>query len=174
MLLKICPPAHIIDDDKGFTLIEALIAIAIFSIGFLAVGALQVNALNKTNSSRRVTEALTLAEDQVEWLRAMPFYDDREDLDGDGTVEDWDMRPELAAADAANPHVTDLPNPYTVRWTVTDDEPLPAYNDGVLTEAPQTPPKRSKTIRVWVTRDNAPNDIQAQIAFTKFWAADNM
>lgn len=174
MFFKIHNKTAMIRNNRGFTLIEALIAIAIFSIGFLAAAAMQINALNKTNSARRVTEALTLAEDQVELLRAMPFYDDDEDLDGDGNVDAWDIRPDLTAASASNPHMTDLPNPYTVRWTVVDDEPLPAYDDGVLTEAPQVPPKRSKTIRVWVTRDNVPNDVQAEITFSKFWAADRM
>jgi len=145
-----------IKNDSGFTLIEALIAFAIFAIGFLAVGAMQINALNKTNSARQTTEALSVAEDQVEQLRLLPFYTDNL----------YNVPPEL---DSAAPHEDDVAGPYTARWTVADDVPIDAYDDGVLIAGTLT---RSKTIRVWVTLDNNAADIQATIVFAKFMALD--
>lgn len=145
-----------IKNDSGFTLIEVLIAVAIFAIGFLAVGAMQINALNTTNSARQTTEALTVAEDQAEQLRALPFYIDNA----------YNESPLLTNGDhTAAPDTT----PFTARWTVANDVPLSAYEAGVLTSG--TVP-RSKAIRVWVTPDNNAADILATIVFAKFMALD--
>jgi prepilin-type N-terminal cleavage/methylation domain-containing protein len=43
----------------GFTLIEVLIAMAIFSIGILAVGAMQVSSTNSNAGARIQTEEYT-------------------------------------------------------------------------------------------------------------------
>ena len=48
-------------ENKGFTLIEALFAIAIFSIGILAVSSMQISAINNNASARMRTEATMLA-----------------------------------------------------------------------------------------------------------------
>ncbi|MBC2714293.1 MAG: prepilin-type N-terminal cleavage/methylation domain-containing protein [Desulfobacteraceae bacterium] len=159
-----------IDDNRGFTLIEVLIAIAIFAIGFLAVGLMQVNALNSTNSARRTTEAMTLAEDQAELLLAMPFYEDDNGVndDGIGGVDDYDVLPDLQDTGAEHVAPADA-TLFTVRWMVTDDAPIPAYDPGMYTAGWLT---RSKTIRVWVTPDNDPNDVQAEVWFAKFSRMD--
>ena len=50
---------------KGFTLIEVLIGMVIFSVGILAVAALQVSSTKGNSSARRITEATALAESQI-------------------------------------------------------------------------------------------------------------
>jgi len=62
-------------EESGFTLIEVMITIAIFSIGILATGAMQINAGQKENSSRDYTLANTLASDQIESLMLLPYND---------------------------------------------------------------------------------------------------
>lgn len=158
----ICP----MENSGGFTIIEVLIAIAIFAVGMLAVGLMQINALTNTNSARRTTEALTMAEEQAEWLRSLPFYDNTRDLDGINGVEPYDILPALVAGNHVAPADA---TPYTVRWTVTDHVPIDAYDAGVFAAVAIT---RSKTIRVWVTPDNNANDIQAEIVFAKLMAHD--
>jgi len=91
-----------IDNTKGFTLVEVLIAIAIFSIGFFAITAMQVHSINGNSSARRITEATILAEAQLERLLELPY--DHNDLD-----------PGL------NPHQV-TQNPYTITWAVTDTD----------------------------------------------------
>lgn len=65
-------------DNKGFTLIEVLITLAIFSIGILAVAAMQMTSTKGNASSRRITEATALAETQIERLIQLPY--DHDDL----------------------------------------------------------------------------------------------
>ena len=58
-----------LDNQSGFTLIEALIAIAIFSIGLMAVGALQASSLMRTGDVARRTQAWALLDEQVARLK---------------------------------------------------------------------------------------------------------
>lgn len=61
--------------EQGFTLIEVMITIAIFSIGILAVGAMQLNAGSAENSASDYTIAGTIASDQIEALLLLPYND---------------------------------------------------------------------------------------------------
>jgi type II secretion system protein I len=62
-------------NETGFTLIEVLMAMAIFAIGILAVGSMQIAAMNGGASARRSTDAATIAQDQIEKIIA-GNYDD--------------------------------------------------------------------------------------------------
>lgn len=55
-------------NNAGFTLIEVLIALAIFSIGILAVGGMQISAINGNACARSLTEVTTMAADRMEKL----------------------------------------------------------------------------------------------------------
>ena len=88
--------------QQGFTLIEVLIAMAIFSLGIMAVGAMQINSNNSNASARIHTEEYTWVVDQIERLTALP-YDDADLTAGDHSV---------------------VQGPYTVEWTVADDDPV--------------------------------------------------
>ena len=155
-----------INGNSGFTLIEVLIAMGIFAIGFLAVGMMQINALNTTNSARRTTEAVAIGQERTEWLRVLPFYDEDRDLDGVGGVEDFDMLQDLSIGDHVAPADA---TPYTVRWTISPG-PLADFPAGILDLTNAVP--RSLNIRTWVTPDSNATDIQAEIFFTKFWSMD--
>ena len=62
-----------VSNQNAFSLIEVLVAIAIFSIVMLAVGSLQVNSMNLNASSRRLTEATALASERMERLLTLPY-----------------------------------------------------------------------------------------------------
>ena len=62
-----------ISNSKGFTLIEVLVAMAIFSIGILAIGSMQLAATRGSSSARLSTEAVTLAQSQAETLILLPY-----------------------------------------------------------------------------------------------------
>jgi type IV pilus assembly protein PilV len=59
--------------ERGFTLIEVLIAMMIMTIGMLGVVAMQKSAYSASGFSRRATEAAVLGEDKPEQLRTLPI-----------------------------------------------------------------------------------------------------
>ena len=61
--------------SDGFTLIEILIAMAIFAIGILAVLSMQVSSVNTNATAKKVTDNYTWAAQQVEEFMALPFTD---------------------------------------------------------------------------------------------------
>lgn len=58
-----------ITNDKGFTLIEALVAVAILSIGILAVAGMQTTAMSTNLAAMNSTKAVNLAEEMVDRIR---------------------------------------------------------------------------------------------------------
>jgi prepilin-type N-terminal cleavage/methylation domain-containing protein len=85
---------------RGFTLIEVLIVMTIFSTGILAAAAMQITSTKGNASARRMTEATALAEKQIEDLMQLPY--DHADLDP-----------------ANNPHASSQ-GPYAVNWNVIE------------------------------------------------------
>jgi len=70
-------------NPKGYMLIEALMAIGIFSIGFLAVAALVLTATRNNTKGNILTQANMLARQQLEQLKNTP---DITDLDAEPTT----------------------------------------------------------------------------------------
>ncbi len=59
--------------DKGFTIIEVLIAMIIFSIALLALVSLATTSMKATEMGRRMTQGVNLATQKMESLKAVPF-----------------------------------------------------------------------------------------------------
>jgi prepilin-type N-terminal cleavage/methylation domain-containing protein len=97
--------------SAGFTMVEVLIALAVFSIGILAVFAMQTTAINQNAAARMQSEATAVAVHTMERLAVAPFDHD-----------------DLSAAPEDNPHQQDV-GPYRVEWQV-DTPPWgdPVYN----------------------------------------------
>ena len=70
-------------NPKGYMLIEALMAIAIFSIGFLAVATMVLSATRNNTKGNILTQANMLARQQLEQLKNTP---DITDLASDPTT----------------------------------------------------------------------------------------
>jgi type IV pilus assembly protein PilV len=90
--------------EKGFTILEVLIAISVLSIGILAVASMQVSAMWGNNFAARQTEATTIALDRTEKLLSLSYQ----------------------ATDLSSGNHTDSnpPNGYSIVWNVEDDTPL--------------------------------------------------
>lgn len=56
-------------DNRGFTLLEVLVATVILAIGLLAASAMQTTTLTATTASRNTTLAVQLAEEMVDRIR---------------------------------------------------------------------------------------------------------
>ena len=91
--------------NKGFTLIEVLITMAIFSIGVLAVASMQYWSVRNTASGNIMTTATNLARSQMETLKSVP-----------------DITTLANGADPNNPIDADgnPGGPFTRTWVVTN------------------------------------------------------
>jgi prepilin-type N-terminal cleavage/methylation domain-containing protein len=92
-------------DSNGFTIIEVLIGLAIFSIGILAVAGLQVSTSTRNANSRFATEAAFLAQNQVERLMLLPY---------DPTLTEFST-----VFNNGSRAYTDVTGRYLVDWTVS-------------------------------------------------------
>ena len=81
----------------GFTILEVMGAISILTVGLMAIFSAQTRSIMGNTDANRQTEAMTLAQDKMEELLAVPY----EDLDETGS-------PDVA------------PGGYEVAWTVTE------------------------------------------------------
>ena len=61
--------------DRGFTLVEVLIAMAIFAIGILALYAMQGTAIRGNNKAGQMTIAVQVMSDQIERLANTSYAD---------------------------------------------------------------------------------------------------
>lgn len=89
-------------NQHGFNLLEILIALTIFSIGLLALAAMQVSAINGNALARTHTEASMLAVDRAERLLLLSYDDD-------------DLK------ESGNPYEV-VDGEYTITWNVTDTD----------------------------------------------------
>jgi type IV pilus assembly protein PilV len=90
-------------NQKGFSLLEVLIAISIFAVGLLALAQMQITSIQGNAFSSRTTDATTLAQDRLEQLMALAYTD--ADLNA-GDHEDAQTLQGVA---------------YTVSWNVTNN-----------------------------------------------------
>jgi len=80
----------IANNQKGFTLIEAMVAIVILTIGIISLYTMQTTALKGNATANGLTTASTWSGDRIEQILSME-YDDIADIDDDGTGKDSDF-----------------------------------------------------------------------------------
>jgi len=99
MYIKQAARANKKNNNRGYSLIEVLIALGIFSIGILGVAAMQISGTSSNSTARKITDATYYAEDKLETLISLPWAD--ADL-------------------VAGTHTEATPDGYTIEWIVTD------------------------------------------------------
>ena len=73
-------------NNKGYMLIEALMAIAIFSVGFLAVATLVFSSSRNNISGNRLTQANMYAREKMEELKSAKNLTDLDKVEAPETV----------------------------------------------------------------------------------------
>jgi Tfp pilus assembly protein PilV len=73
--------ADMFSGEKGFTILEIVIGVAIFMVGMLGVAALEISSIRAEAFSIRLTEATLLARSSFEELMSAPYSDARLDDD---------------------------------------------------------------------------------------------
>lgn len=116
--------------EKGFTLIELMIAILVLGIGILALIQMQVAAMSGNLSANQMTTAITLAQDEIEQLKRLALTDAALTDNNAGNNANLTSTPNAASfehTDANNPideqgGSTGLRR-YRRFWNVADDTP---------------------------------------------------
>ena len=98
--------------ESGFTIIEVMIAFTILAIGLAAIGTAQLSALRLTTTSKHLSQAMYLAEEQMEIFHSMPF---------NATFQ-------IAATDVPDPTNPLIPvigdsSSYNRTWTIAPNQP---------------------------------------------------
>jgi type IV pilus assembly protein PilV len=65
----------LISIEEGFTLIEIMIALVVMSIGLTALAAVQISAIRGNAFSKRMTTAVSIADETLEQIKSMPYVD---------------------------------------------------------------------------------------------------
>jgi len=112
--------------NQGYTLVEVLIAMAIFALGFLSLATIQIKSIRQNASAQMYTEATTMAAESLERLISLPY--DHSDLDQN-----------------ANPHSMTTGG-YTIRWNVQADNPVTATKTIVMNVTGANPYAKPITI----------------------------
>lgn len=121
---------------KGFTILEVVAAVAILSVGMMALSHLQNMSIQHNNASHRATIATILAQDKLEELRSLSWDDDQLSDETDNYMGGFDWgSPDHTNVDGregiANPideHGYNVPDTesapsYQRFWCVEDDMP---------------------------------------------------
>ena len=77
-------------NEKGFTLLEIIMAVSILSIGILAVASMQGAALKGDSFAQSRTEGSTYGQDMLEELLTIPFDNARLNVGSTETATDGD------------------------------------------------------------------------------------
>ena len=122
------------EDSNGFTLLEVLVALAILSIGLLALAEMTTHVIRGNTLGSKITRATVFAEDKLEELKGLSYTDPQlDDSDGDST----DFYTNIDS------DITLFTNP-----DHTDDYPDDATNQSVNIRMSQQ--------RVWNVAENTP------------------
>lgn len=125
-------------DEKGFTLVEVLVALAIFAFGILTVINMQLVASSTTLKARYITEGIVVATGKIEELSSLGYADPKltaTNTDNVLTTAEGSTLGETIEQELADTDHTDFTHPvYKLGWNIVNDTP---YTD-------------TKTIRVIV------------------------
>jgi prepilin-type N-terminal cleavage/methylation domain-containing protein len=105
--------------QRGFSLLEVLIAIAILSFGLIALTKMQHQATKSNFSSKRMNSSIFLATGEVERI-AGADYDNATDTDGDGNAGLGDTG---ANADSSSSFIQNG-HRYDLFVNVSEDDPI--------------------------------------------------
>ena len=120
--------------QDGFTMIEVLLAMAIFAIGILALGSLQLSYIRGNTVARFETDTTVLAAQTLERFKGLPTS--HVDL-GDG-----DHGPIAINSN------------YELEWTVIDNGPYNNVKEVILTVTPLARRGRPLSVASYIAEDD--------------------
>jgi type IV pilus assembly protein PilV len=103
------------NNNSGFTILEVVIAVAVLTIGILAMGVLQTSSVKLNSNAKGITEASTWAMDTMENIMALEYMDD------DINAGNYSTASSNKILYANHPSIAEG---YAVTYTVADDGPV--------------------------------------------------
>jgi prepilin-type N-terminal cleavage/methylation domain-containing protein len=138
------------DLNRGFSLLEVLISIAIFTTALLAISVMLLNTIKGNSVSINLTTATQLASKQIEEIMLMRYSDIR-DVDKDATDGLDDHDPATADMSNLNVEAGGTGKRYDIYTNVVEDYPV----------------KNTKTLRVIVAWKHGERDKHARFDFVR-------
>ena len=144
---------HSHDRQQGFSLLEVMIALAIFSIATVALYGIQTITISQNFSARQITTANAWGAKKLEDLMALK-YEDVKDRNGegfDGLGNDTPPDPDDPGAPEPDYWEFTPDGVYTVMWNVAERIPL----------------DNTKTVRVIVTSQRTGTGDRVELQYIK-------
>lgn len=135
------------NNNNGFTLVEVVIALLIFSISMMGLASLQLNSQKSVTKADIITQATALAHSQIETLKGVPMTSSM--VTGNSEIEQI--------------------GPFWVQRLVTDDYPIGKRPVDTGTGVVNT--TVCKTIEIKVFQDSEGENCLADSSFIKSYAA---
>ena len=129
--------------EKGFNLVEILIAMVILGVAFMGLANMQLSSINSNSNSSQLTRAVILAQDKMEEIKSLnPDHPDLADTNPGNngnlrqaiTPEDSDHRESHREIEGeSTPSIPDLRyGSYSLIWNIADNTPLPGKKTVVV------------------------------------------
>jgi len=125
----------LLTNNRGFTLIEVMVALGVFSVGFIAFLMMTTTSIRGNADASRISTAGNWASDRVESMLRMPYDSgtNGKDDDGDGVTDNIEEKFDATSVDdinnmdrvgsAADYSITSPDNNYIISWNVAQDQP---------------------------------------------------
>jgi len=113
----------LIKNQNGFTLIELLIALVIFAVGILGVGAMQLTSIKGNSKGRFISEASNLAADRIELFMSLDYDAPALDDDGNGSGANGVAGLGDVTTVTADGNALSADGNYQIYWNIAPDHP---------------------------------------------------
>jgi type IV pilus assembly protein PilV len=113
---------------EGFTLIEVMIALVVMSIGLTALAAVQISAIRGNAFSKRMTTAVSIADEKMEQIKSRPYVDIASESSIQITQSNMNFASQVTVANDSP-----LPNAKTINVTVSWEDGAKSHSVPITT-----------------------------------------
>jgi len=123
------------EDNRGFTLVELLVAVCIMAIAFAGLATMQIACINGNSIASNITTGMTLAQDKMEELNSLDFNDPEladNNVANDLNLQDATDDSSLVGNNANSDEEGNAGGTYTRIWNIADNTPTTGMKTTVV------------------------------------------